>query len=464
MSLEKGIAEALREAATAPHVTTGPTDDTWYDEVQAREEQQRLRRRMLDLEQGPLVGASKVFQRQVRWRAKHRPDLVEAMATTVAMTILPGDHQANFDQLLTPRTANGKETPRVPLVNIRFPRLMVAYRFPEGTDPHSGIAVVGYKMSVGRDGKVRYGGVGNAEFAKNAAIKPHPGARAAAIDPNRDAVLLDATLALDWAMECAVTGRLETVEEFRLPPVLFGFPTSYDVRPETTEAMRTRLQRTFTVGGPSLRAFVAGQGGQVLSITDLPGGRKNLNMEVLGNLMQVRIPRWAVLQPTVLKGAVLAPGTLLADVPRFEDPNVETIRSAVGDVEWVLRRLLDEATETVVIDDKVYNKASQRLVVEPRTWKCVPAELVPGQVTRAVGKYLDLRGFLGRELPDQNDTTRDRTLTYSNEAIIQVKQLDQTVTGGIGLRQESSDSSWSLDLGWLGPDFAWLQKQRDGAV
>src|SRR5437764_13673128 len=99
MDLDKGIVEALVEAASSPHATTGPDDGAWYDGVRALEEQQRRRRQQLDEEQGPLVGAQKVFQRQVRWRAKHRPDLVEAMATTVAMTILPGHHRANFDHL-----------------------------------------------------------------------------------------------------------------------------------------------------------------------------------------------------------------------------------------------------------------------------------------------------------------------------------------------------------------------------
>lgn len=455
--------EAIRTVVSDPNpTTTEPEDAAWYEEVQAREDQKRQRKREMEILQGPLAGNCRRYQLQVRRRAKHRPDIVAAMANTVAITILPGDRKTDFDDLLGSRMINNRTVQKVPFANIKFPRLVVAYRFPEGSDPYSGIAVVGYKLGVDRDGKVRYGGPGKAEFAKNAAIKPHPKARAAAIDPERDAVLFDTTLTLDWAMEAAATGHFETVDAFTPPPVVLGFPLSYDIRPESTRAMHTRLSQAFALDGPPFSAFVARQGGQVLSISDRPGGFRNVNLEAMGNLVQYRIPRWAVLQPAVTKGAGLEPGALLADVPRFPHPSVGTIKTAVGDLEWVLRRLLEEATETVVVDDKIYNKHSQGLVVEPRTWKCVPAELVPAQVGRAVGKYLDMRNWLGRKLPDPNDPARSQMITSPADAKVQVLHLNGMPTRNKGLWHEDPIGNWLMDLAWLKPEFAWLQRQREG--
>jgi hypothetical protein len=452
--LEEIVMDAVRTAVERPHVTASNEEDVvWYNDVQTREEEKRQRRRQLDLDRGPLTGAEKTFQRQIRWRAHHRPDLVAAMADTVAMTVLPGDHAADFSRWQ-----------RMPLVNIRFPRLVVTYRFAEGSDPYSGIAVVGYKVSVDREGKVHYGGPGNVEFAKNAAIKPHPKARGAAIDPVRDAVLLDTTLALDWAMENAVLDRLVVVPAFKFPPVLFGFPTSYTARPEFNEAMCARFLEAFTVGSPPLRAFVANQGGQVLAVNDLPNGLRQISMDVFGNLLHIRFPRWVVVPSYVKKGATIVPGTMLADLPRFPHPSKEELHAIVGkQINWVLLRLLEEATETVTVDDKVFCKESQRFVVEPRTWKCIPATLVAGQATRAVNKYLDLRGFLGRELPDQNDTLHT-VLEYPADVKVQVLQLNGRSVSEAGLKQVGPYADWTADLTYLRPDFNWLSKQRDGVI
>jgi hypothetical protein len=407
-------------------------------------------------------GLSNVFQRQIRWRAKFRKDLVARLATHVAYTILPGDYAADFSAVLASKETLNQP---VPLVPIKQPRLAVCYRFPEGSDPYSGIALVGYRITVDRNGRVTYGGAPNATFAKNVAIKPHPRAGGAAIDSTREQVLFKTALSLDWAMECAAEGFIETVDEFTPPPLIFGFPTNTILRAEGTDEMKQRMLRAFSKGTPPPRSFVLNRGGLVLAVSSTPNGMRTVKLEVEGNLVVMNLPKWLVLSSGVVRDALLPPGYVVADFPRFETPSRKTVTHVVGrDVTWVMNRLLGEATETITLSDKLFDKTSHKFVVESRTLRCIPAALVPGSVGRAVGKYLDLRGVLGRTLPDWGDQYREKLLTEPYAASIQVRQLAFPPNANHGLTGQDPERLWTLDFAGLPEEFGWLIKARDGTV
>jgi hypothetical protein len=447
--LIRALTEGLREAAS-PSFAIDSTPDPEPEPVEAENDlgqgTQQLEKWQVEEKSGKPLGLSQLFQRQVRWRTHYRQDMVARLATHVAYTILPGGFASDFSAFLGSKTTIN--TPAVPLVPIKQVRLVACYRYP-----------------VDRNGRVMYGGAPNATFAKNVAIKPHPGAGGACIDSVREQVLFKTALALDWAMECAAEGFIETVDEFVPPPLVFGFPMNLTLAGEGTREMRARMLRAFTKGTPPPRSFVLDRGGLVLAVSTTPNGMRTVKLEVEGNLVVMTLPGWLSLSQGVVRDALLPPGYVVVDFPRFERPDRNTVNHIVGrDATWLMNRLLGDATETVTLCNKVFNRESHRTVVEPRTLRCIPANLVPGACRHAVGTFLDLRGVAGRTLPSFGDQYRERLITEPYSASIQVRRLAYQPNALHGLTGQDPDRLWTLDFAGLPKNFGWLARARDGTV
>jgi hypothetical protein len=263
-----------------------------------------------------------------------------------------------------------------------------------------------YRVTIDRPALVRYGGANNVEMFKDFMIRPHYRAGGLALDSRNEEIFRQA-LALDQAMEMVGRGKIQPSEGFDPPPVLLGFAHGYTPDPEWRGPMQEAVLRTFNPDTPPLRCLRS-PGGKIMSIADRDGFRI-IHIEREGNTTLLKMPPWAILDSKTVPGALAPEGQLLADLPRAVYSRVKEVtgRYPFRSLEWLEHRILDEYTETISVEENVFNKETKQRSATTTTWRCIPLFLVSGQIGRAHRFFLDFRRHLGRQMYTFDTCERD---------------------------------------------------------
>jgi hypothetical protein len=207
----------------------------------------------------------------------------------------------------------------------------------------------------------------------------------------------------------AVRNKVETQATFNPPPTLFGFPMRYVPSPEWQKPMQDAIIKALHPDSPLLKCFLS-PGGLVTGIVETHDGFKNINIEKDGKLIQVRIPMWTVMLPASQPNTITTEGQPLADLHRGDFARIKDIntRYPFKALEWLEHRILEESTETITVEEDIFDKQLGERKMVSNEWRCVPSQFVQKQIGRAARFFLDLRGHLGR---------KEHTLSLSGEDV-----------------------------------------------
>ncbi len=399
-SAESVLAEALREALSAP--TDLQTEVLSEDGSGQEQHTHRRHRKGENVTPTPL---QRQYQRQVRDGRAARPELVDNMARLAAWTWIPGKDR--------------KACP--PIVDLRDARLMVMDRFPAELDgPCDRIALSMYRSAITKQGCVSYASPANIEMFKDFSIRPHFRAGGLCLDSRNEDVLRTA-LALDQAIELVARGKLDPVQTFVPPPVLFGFPRHYVPTVEWQTPMMEAVCKVLHPEAPVLKCLQS-PGGTVTSIISERNDTKTIVMEQSGRRINIRVPSWLAILPHTQPGSQVAAGVPLADLRRGVY-SIEEMKKAhpFPVLLWLEHRIMEELTEVISVNEEVYDKQTKARRAITTTWCCVPSQfVVQTQVGRAVRFFLDFRQHLGRRKHTIDLNENDVWSTDNHQARIDV--------------------------------------------
>jgi hypothetical protein len=388
------------------------------------------------------------YFRQLRDRRQNRPELLEAMSRMVAWTWMPGKDR--------------KACP--PVVDLRDPRLVVMDRFPAENSLQTQIGLAMYRATIAKPGIVTYGSPGNLEMFKDFSIRPHFRAGGLCLDSRNEDVFRTG-LALDQAMEQVALGKLDPVTTFDPPQCLFGFPQHYVPHPEWRGPMQDAVLRALRPDGALLRCLQS-PGGTVVGVTEAPGGFRLVNVEKDGNLIQVKVPVFAILSDVARNGGNTQQGEPLADLPRGEFAGIKdvTARYPFRSLEWLEQRIMEELTETISVEEEVYDRQTKARTLAMTTWRCVPSQFVQTQMGRAVRFFLDMRQHLGRKGWTIDSFERDVYSENPHQVRIDVRVFDERPTVQDLQFTDSLDlksRTWDASLLATPTDAAWASRIRN---
>jgi hypothetical protein len=435
------VASVLNEAIQELNTDAPPKSEEFASEEDSSPERKRPR-----IRKGENVKPTALqhrYTRQVRNRKAANYTLVDQMSKLVAWTWLPGRDRATCP----------------PIVDLRSPRLLTMDRFPDSEGaPCTRIGITMHRCNISRNNRVGYACADNIEMFKDFSLMPKFKAGGLALDSRNEEVFRTA-LELDYHMEMVAQGKVEPVNSFDPPQVLVGFPVHYLPTPEWKAPMQDAVRAVLQPDAPTLKCLLS-PGGLVVDVVDTNDGFKAVNIESQGNLILVKMPNWAVLAQNVRKQAVVAKGQPLAELPRSTFNNMKEItgRYPFKSLEWLERRLLDEMTEMVTVEEEVFNKQTGQRTAQDMTWRCVPSQFVQTQMGRAVRFFMDFRRHLGRRIHKQDAFERDSWSENPNQARIDVMQFPtrptvkdlQFADGPV-----EKDATWVADLMSQGPDVPW---------
>jgi hypothetical protein len=439
-TIEDELIGGLQELLDAP-----PPTQTYFDAESDYEPRRKKRRRRTGENAKPTALQIR-YQRQLREARQNRPDLVDDMSKLVAWTWIPGRDR--------------KDCP--PIVDLRDPRLLVMDRLgPERGGRPSSVGLTMYRPNVTERGVAVYGAPGNVELYKDFSIRPHFRAGGLCLD-SRNEEVFRAGLALDQAIELAARGKSELVETFAPPPVLFGFPLHIFPNPEWRAPMQEEVLRRLHPDTPVLRCLLS-PGGRIKDIVDTHDNFRMIHIEREGTLRQIKVPVWIQLHECVQVGHVVAEGQPLGDLPRgiFVNLKAVTSRYPFKTLDWLERRILDELTEEITLDELVFDKATKARVPRKTTWRCVPARYVQTQMSRAVRHLLDFRSHLGRKSHTIDSFECDVWKEEPNQVRVDVMRLDSLPTATdlkFGVEPGIKGAEWFADLLAMPESAPWAPK------
>lgn len=388
-----------------------------------------------DSRQMPRHASACQHRAYVQQRALHNPAVVERMRRLVALTVVPEHNSAKFDNAMVP---------------IGYPRLMAMYYCREPV-----IAFVGYKTKVD-DGRVLYGGGAHNVLARNWAAEPRAQGGGPILNLKREPSAVMTAFALDWAMQLVAEGKKAADCALVPPPVVAAFPWDHVPYPQEVPAVISRVLDLFRPGGPSIPEWVVEGEGRVEVIRGTHGNMTTIVVQLhRGKQHYVRVPRWCELRRPVAVGDIVS-GRLV--YPRaMPEPTRSSVVELVkpSGLDALMRQVLLQNSALIQIPRWERNCGGWQRVV--RTLRVCPFSMVPCQLRRSVGVYMDLRSQLGRVMPDR----QGRLCTRLDCAKIQVVQLDRPPDCLGGLVSYDAVEDWVLDLAGLAPQCGWLAKARD---
>jgi len=284
-----------------------------------------------------------------------------------------------------------------PIVNLRDARLIVMDRFPDEHDSHTHIALSMYRSTIDKHGCVTYAGPSNVEMFKDLSLRPYKGAGGLILDSDNEDVLRTALL-LDKEMRLVQRNCVQPTDTFDPPQVLIGFPYTYHPLPEWKAPMKAAVKEAFSQGSSVLK-YLLSPGGSIVDVTESINGFRTIKINLHGHLHIRKIPSWVIIQPNVQKDAVIKEGDPLGDLPRKTMNKITDLTSQYPfpSIEWVMRRILDDCTETYDVEENMYDQRAQAYRKQQMRWTLVPHKYVQTQTHRATRYYMDFRAHLGRQ-------------------------------------------------------------------
>lgn len=321
------------------------------------------------------------YQRQLRYGQEFCNDWGQELTKLVAWTWIPGKNRRECS----------------PIVDLRDSRLLVMDRFPDESEinsPRIGLSM--YRPSVQHNGRVVYAGPNNIELFKDFSIRPHFKAGGLALDSTNEEVFRTA-LTLEREIKLVAKGKVAPVDSFDPPQVLLGFPYHYLPMPEWRAPMQDVIRQLFHPDSNTLE-YLLSPGGTIVDIFDMRNGYRTISFDKNGERLLIRIPTWLKVPEYVYPGAHVGERLPLADLPRKEYKHVNEVTAVFpfGTLEWIEKRILEERTELLEIEENVYDKRTGTHHRQMMMWRIIPAQFVQTQTNRSVRAYIDFRKHLGR--------------------------------------------------------------------
>jgi hypothetical protein len=405
-TLEDFIGDGLQELLDAP-------PEPLTEIISKEQPQQKRRQRKRKGENIRPTPLQMRYQRQLRDYRTNNPELVDSLSKLVAWTWIPGK-----DRLECP-----------PVVDFREPRLLVMDRSTlEEDGPSAKIGLTMYRTTITNQGVVVYADPDNVEMFKDFSIRPHFRAGGLCLDSRNEEVFRTA-LALDSTMECVARSKLDPITCFSPPPCLFGFPRHFIPHPEWRVPMQDAVLKALHPDSTTMRCLLS-PGGLICDVIEHSNSFRTINMEQSGNLIQISLPNWVILNDNTKKGNTIQKDYPLADLPRgnFDRIKDVTQKYPFSGLDWLERRIMDELTEILSVEEEVYDKQTQQRKRMTTTWCCVPSRFVQTQMSRVVRFFLDFRKHLGRKIHTIDSFENDLWTVQQKQARIEVAQFNECPT------------------------------------
>jgi hypothetical protein len=285
-----------------------------------------------------------------------------------------------------------------------------------------------YRTTITNQGVVVYADPDNVEMFKDFSIRPHFRAGGLCLDSRNEEVFRTA-LALDSTMECVARSKLDPITCFSPPPCLFGFPRHFIPHPEWRVPMQDAVLKALHPDSTTMRCLLS-PGGLICDVIEHSNSFRTINMEQSGNLIQISLPNWVILNDNTKKGNTIQKDYPLADLPRgnFDRIKDVTQKYPFSGLDWLERRIMDELTEILSVEEEVYDKQTQQRKRMTTTWCCVPSRFVQTQMSRVVRFFLDFRKHLGRKIHTIDSFENDLWTVQQKQARIEVAQFNECPT------------------------------------